>query len=158
MRNFIMLVVSCAIILAIGLGPQVFPGVADNLIAPRHGMLRQTATECGPYDMIEDAGVTQDLRDGTTETVANYFPGASIVSYEAVTSHCTPTEIGNKLQKLAQNFGSDLQLVESDGEGSFLTLIVRTPRSAVFFALIVHGDGTMLVVADLEIVNEEAQG
>jgi hypothetical protein len=133
-------------------------GVADNLIAPRHEVLRQTATVCGPYDIIEDSTVVQNLRQHTEEAVAHFFPGATIVAFETVTSPCTPTELGNNFQKLARKFGTVLQIVETDNEGSFLTVMILDPTHATFFALILNETGTVVVVANLVPNTKETQG
>jgi hypothetical protein len=139
--------------------PSLFmAGVADNLIAPRHETLRQTATECGPYDAVEDTTVVQDLRTHTDATVAHYLSQGQIVSFEAVQSHCTPTEVGNQLQKLGQNFGANLQIMETDNQGSFLTVMILDETHATFYALLVHEDGSIIVVADLVVVKKGEQG
>lgn len=132
-------------------------GVADNLIAPRHETLRQTATECGPYDALVDSSVIQNLRTHTDAAVANYFPQAQIVAFETVSTHCTPTDVGNKLQKLGQNFGAILKIVETDGQGSFLTVMVLDETHATFYALILHEEGAIIVVADLVIIKKGEQ-
>jgi hypothetical protein len=160
MRNFIMLVVSSIIILAIGIGPQgCAAGVADNLEAPTHEVLRMTATECGPYDAVPDSDVALALRNHTGQAVATYFPEAKALNYEAVVSHCTPTEIGNRISKLGLKFGAVLRIVETDDQGSFLTLLVLDPEHATFFALILQDTGgAVVVVMDLVHNPKESNG
>ena len=126
--------------------------------APEHRTLRMTATAAGPYSVIEEGPLLTGLTDHTSLAIETLFPEATQVNFEAVLAPSTPKEVGNALQKLAQNLGANLALVQSDGEGSFLVLMVFSPESATFYALILHEGGTVMCIADLIVINKETQG
>jgi hypothetical protein len=144
-----------------GLLTIAFTGIlcsADELPGTGVGALRMTAVATGPYDAVKDKEALDSLNAHTGEVVAHYWPAASIVDLEVFYTKSAPKDVGTALAKLAQNFGTNLQIVEQDGEGSFLTIMPRSHERASFYALLLHEGGTIIVIADLVIINKETQG
>ena len=152
-----LLPVAVAVLAVVYLLSTLTAGVADNLIAPRHETLRMTATECGPYDSIGEPA-TSDTRKNALAVIAHYLPGFQMVTFEVVSSSCTPTEIGNKIAKLGLKFGARLEIMETDNQGSFLTVLPLDSEHATFYGLIVYDSGSVVVVADLVRINKSIEG